>query len=434
MRSALRLLHFAVVVGQATAPGCPAGFTRMASATNWTFCEQLAIQQPRPQHSEVRFIKPGGSLLLSLQKTAQPVYVNESGCYLGLGKAKALGSGADLLGSMLLASAGPEDLTLREVAAVVPPIATVKNAQTFVGSRSATVDVVFDVLSADVNSMGYPTMDQSASFRGMKQAIYHADLDLRATREGLWGKHLPAVSFYYQLVDGGSVEFSAVPVADMQGNREQDAFFRLMKLDASGQLKEVRYFDTYDVRPNWDFGGQGHPPGSPSATSFYQALLDLDSYWEAEFAAEGVLSLDLPRRAHDTDGSLLRDQTMHCVVRDMITRMDTVWPKYGVLPNPYGLPTSNGFQDTFCVSLAMALEMGAFKYAQGIAHDYLQYYLKPDGTLRYRGPEIALNGRMLTLIGQYYFFTGDSGLLLQHHDKIVELVGTLRQLRDRALR
>ena len=92
-------------------------------------------------------------------------------------------------------------------------------------------------------------MDQSASFRNMKQAIYHADLDLRATREGLWGGHLPAVSFYYQIRGGGSIEFSAVPVADMQGNREQDAFFRLLKLDASGKVEDVRYYDTYDVRP-----------------------------------------------------------------------------------------------------------------------------------------------------------------------------------------
>ena len=92
-------------------------------------------------------------------------------------------------------------------------------------------------------------MDQSASFRNMKQAIYHADLDLRATREGLWGGHLPAVSFYIQIKGGGSVEFSAVPVADMQGNREQDAFFRLLKLDASGEVEDVRYYDTYDVRP-----------------------------------------------------------------------------------------------------------------------------------------------------------------------------------------
>ena len=164
-------------------------------------------------------------------------------------------------------------------------------------------------------------MDQSASFRDMKQAIYHADLDLRATREGLWGGHLPAVSFYYQIRGGGSIEFSAVPVADMQGNREQDAFFRLLKLDASGKVEDVRYYDTYDVRPvkhdrlhttllagrlrfhtdraalqTWSFGGQGHPPGSACATAFYQALLDLHDYWEAEFAAEGVLALELPKR------------------------------------------------------------------------------------------------------------------------------------------
>ena len=129
-------------------------------------------------------------------------------------------------------------------------------------------------------------------------------------------------------------------------------------------------------------------------------------------------------RAGDTDGALLQDQTMHSVIRDMITRMDTLWPKYGVLPNQYGLPTSNGFQDSkttirsrlaprlpvcvcqasiaiaaFCVSLAMALELGAFAYAKGVADNYLTHYVRSDGTLRYRGPELALDGRMLTLFG-----------------------------------
>ena len=114
---------------------------------------------------------------------------------------------------------------------------------------------------------------------------------------------------------------------------------------------------------------------------------------------------------------------MHSIIRDMITRMDTFWPKYGVLPNQYGLPTSNGFQDSkatmrsrfgplatdlsqasiaiaaFCVSLAMALELGAFAYARGVADNYLTHYVRSDGTLRYRGPELALDGRMLTLFG-----------------------------------
>ena len=53
----------------------------------------------------------------------------------------------------------------------------------------------------------------------------------------------------------------------------------------------------------------------------------------------------------------------------------------------------------FCVSLAMALELGAFAYARGVADNYLTHYVRSDGTLRYRGPELALDGRMLTLFG-----------------------------------
>jgi len=88
----------------------------------------------------------------------------------------------------------------------------------------------------------------------------------------------------------------------------------------------------------------------------------------------------------------------------------------------------------FCVSLAMALELGAFAYARGVADNYLTHYVRSDGTLRYRGPELALDGRMLTLFGQYYFFTDDSDLLLRHRAKILGLAATLRTLRSRALR
>ena len=51
---------------------------------------------------------------------------------------------------------------------------------------------------------------------------------------------------------------------------------------------------------------------------------------------EGVLTLELPSHS-DTDGGLLAAQTIHSMVRDMITRTDSFFPKYGVQPHMYGL-------------------------------------------------------------------------------------------------
>ena len=218
----------------------------------------------------------------------------------------------------------------------------------------------------------------------------------------------------------------------MQGNREQDVFFRLLKLHRDGTVAEVRYYDTYSHRPTDEWGGDGSPPGSPVATAFYSALLEQHRYWEATLATEGVLQLDLPSRS-DTDGKRLSDQTTHSLVRDMITRAD-FFPQYGVQPHSYGMQAGNGFQDTFTGSLAMALEMGAFDYATGVLDNYLQHYVRADGTVRYRGPELAQDGRMLTLIALYASYTGDpQRLLRKYHSKIEAIITLLRALRSKAL-
>jgi len=53
-------------------------------------------------------------------------------------------------------------------------------------------------------------------------------------------------------------------------------------------------------------------------------------------------------------------QAQHCLVLDMITRADYVWPRYGTA-NGYEQPGigANGFQDIFAASMMGALEWGA---------------------------------------------------------------------------
>lgn len=148
-------------------------------------------------------------------------------------------------------------------------------------------------------------------------------------------------------------------------------------------------------------------------------------YWDSTWSREGLLELSLP----GADGALLVDQSRHSLLRDMITRVDTWFPRYGICggaggprPRPpircppqrrlshiedaivsgcaYGGPHNNGFQEIFTASLAGALELGAFEYAGGVLSNYLEYYLKQRGTVAYRGLEMAESGRMLTLFAQ----------------------------------
>lgn len=268
-----------------------------------------------------------------------------------------------------------------------------------------------------------------------KQAVFQDPIDVSGTLEGMWGGHLPVVSFHYRMQAGGWIEWTAVPVADMGGNREQDVYFRVLKLNETGDVVDVRYFDTYVYRSTDPIGGGGGgaPAGSPTANAFYQALLDQVRYWATTFHTEGVLQLELPSRPQDTDGRLLQHQAYHSMVRDMISRQDTFWPKYGILPGYYGNPGNNGFQDTFVGSMTMALEMGAFEYATGVLDNWLRYYLRKDG-VRYRGPELAIDGRALTIFALFHSYTGDpTDLLYKNYESIMAVVGRLRMVRARGL-
>ena len=203
-----------------------------------------------------------------------------------------------------------------------------------------------------------------------------------AQREGLWGGYLPIVTFHFQVKPGGGttnscncsqprqpcpshhgrdfcpsnpasgqcdtpctnsttgggaawIEWTACPVADMQGNRAQDVMFRVVQVSANGTVLAARYFDTYAFR--WDEAmngvpGMGQGSGSANAAKFYGAVLDQKVFWEHTFAVDGVMNFSLPSNQlpNTTDGASLAKLVRHCVVRDMIIRDDTWFPKYGV--------------------------------------------------------------------------------------------------------
>ena len=134
------------------------------------------------------------------------------------------------------------------------------------------------------------------------------------------------------------------------------------------------------------------------------------------------MSLHLPSRPQDTDGELLSMQASHGLVLDMITRSDTIWPRYGTSPgyDQAGIG-ADGFQEIFTASMMASLEWGMYPYAKSVLDNWLTYFLGKRGFVRYRGLEMAQSCRMLTNIAQYYFHTRDRQLILKHLDKITGL-------------
>lgn len=467
---ALRLLPLAAQPPQP----CPVDTTLMGRThLGEPICEDLRREPGALLHI-------GGAL--RIPKGAEPMYVPASSCYLNYTLDQLKASGSDLLGNALLSQ--PSKITLKRVMGLLPPLVydegydakdpahggrTYKGGvHTFVGSRGASVDACFDSIASDVNDMGYPSMNQfPGKYGGRSSAIFKDPLNRSATLEGLWGGHLPIISFSFAMLrsnatmddgaeevgsgaaSGGWIEFTAVPKPDMKGSIEQGVMFRLLKLGASGQVLDAKYYDTYVYTSAGGTWGRAPAEGqngtSTTASRFYSTVAEQVAYWQATWQSEGLMELELPHRPQDTDGAMLAQLAKHGLVRDMITRQQTFFPKYGVLPGVYGQPANNGFEDTFTATMTAALEMGAFQYATGVLDNWLTHYLHSEcdnprdnatcfARLSYRGPEMALHGHQLRIFSTFYHYTGDpTGLLLKHFEPIRGLVQILLARRKKAL-
>ena len=164
---------------------------------------------------------------------------------------------------------------------------------------------------------------------------------------------------------------------------------------------------------------------------FFDAMLAQRTYWDGQWEAEGIMRAELPSVA-GTDGAVLYDQAQHGIVKDMITRTSTWWPRYGVgNANGGGYEQaghSAGFQEIFSASMMAALTWGADAYAEGVLENQLRYYVLRNGTVAYRGIELPQSARGLTAMAAFYRQTGDTnGLLLTYADKILGTVELLRR-------
>ena len=227
-----------------------------------------------------------------------------------------------------------------------------------------------------------------------------------------------------------------MPVPAHSG-RTQPVFLRFLQVNASAAAGTSRpgvlYFDSMAYAP----GVCAHDEalaGCAPAAAYFRALLDNHFYWQATWQREGRLELSLPSRPSDTDGELLRRQAQHALVLDMISRVQDVWPRYGTAIG-YEQPGigANGFQDVFAASMMAALEWGLFDYARGVLVNWLEYYQRVDGTILYRGLEMPMQGRLLTILAAYYRYTADPSPLLTYLDRIGGVVRMLLRRRDAAL-
>jgi hypothetical protein len=329
-----------------------------------------------------------------LAKTSEPTSAEPSSLYLGHPLADVLASEHDLLGSELLAQPGDPDFTT--VAGCLAPI-TAMDIHAFLGTAR----------TADKVAVAYGGATSNFDVASFVPAIREIRAG-QSVRDGLVGGWLPVLRFVYP--EGTATWSELVMYApdriELDNPNVAPVWYRVARIEA-GELAWVRYVDTYVARPAQEAAAQ--------ATSFYRDLILVQGTLD-ETLSEGM-TIDIPDRR-------LADQARHSLVRAMITRIDG-FPKYGVTDRNYGGTEHDGFQDTFTADATAALDWGLSALARGQVDNYLSHFVRDDGSLLYRGPELGQYGRMLTVLAHYANLTGDVDLLLAHRNRIDAITNIL---------
>jgi hypothetical protein len=145
-----------------------------------------------------------------------------------------------------------------------------------------------------------------------------------------------------------------------------------------------------------------------------------------------MMELELPS-PRTTNGTYLKTQAVHSIVRSMISRQDTWHPRYGTNPG-FGEDATGGLADVFTSTATAALEMGAMAYARGVIDNGFRFYVRSDGMVAHRGMALPASCRMLTVLALYHSYSGgDEAFLLSHFEKAKALAGWLAYRRSLSL-
>ena len=326
-----------------------------------------------------------------LGKSLEPTAANPARLLLGHTADEVRASPTDLLGDEFLARPGDPDYA--QVAEVFAPIRKIS---------SGTYSFVGTPLSVD--KVGFTYGGRSPNFDpATYQPSIAAVVKAGEVWNGLVGGYLPVLRFVYPEAEGTFTEMLAfAPLRIANGNdRVQPVWYRVTRVE-NGVLKWSRYVDTY----------QPFPPRAADdpavVAGFYRDLMRFKGAWN-EILGESM-QIDLPDER-------VANMARFGLVRAILTRAGD-FPKYGAVDKDYAGSEHDGFPDTFNVETGAMLEWGMTTRAARYIDNYFSQFVRDDGSLLYRGPEIGQFGRMLTVLAQYADRGGDPALLLRLRPRI----------------
>jgi hypothetical protein len=378
----------------------------LGRAGHWTlmcvFADQgrmtAVFEELGHQEGRIAFVGEEGVRLV-LTKSLEPTAASVRAWYRGHPKEEVLPGQPDVLRYELLE--GGRDPAPEEIRACFPPVRRafwegVERPHTFVGTPG----------SADVVPHYY--IDVPMVARVPTQVV--APETARAIRaeelwEGLVGGWLPAVRTVYPFGADECWELIVFAAPEGATTFQQPTWYRFLELK-SGQVTDLKYIDTCLPSPDQE---QADP------AKFYQQLARLHAYWDNQLA--GAMKIDVP-------DDWVENFCRHALVQEQITRRGH-HPKYGVVERAYAGEEHDGFPDLLTSTVICALEWGLFPAARAYLDYYFRHFVRTDGTVRYRGPEMGKYGVVLTCLALYYDYIDDFSLLCEHDQKVKAVVALL---------
>ena len=353
-------------------------------------------------HADGRILFVGtGGLELDLPKTSEATSQDPSKLYLGHTIDEIRQSAADLLGKEILAKSG--DPRYEDVAAAFPPIGSKMTTYSFLGTPQTMDKVGFNYGGRTANFDPAPYYPPIAAIRERGEV-----------RDGLVGGYLPILRFVYPESDSNWSEMLAFAPSRLSNanDRVQPVWYRVARIE-NHQLKWVQYVDSYHPFP---------PRTNYDAAIFYRDLYQTDIVWKK--------SLEPGMKVYVPD-ERMANMARFALVREMMTRVHD-YPKYGAVDKDYAGSEHDGFPDTFNVDTSAMLEWGLIEVAGRYLDNYFDKFVRDDGSLLYRGPEVGQYGRMLTVVAQFVNYGGDAQVVLKNRKRIDAVANLLLMLRERA--
>ena len=323
---------------------------------------------------------------------------------------KVCGESRDFLAEDL-AKKREEDPSYEALRDCFPPIGRVRHASsgqecitTFIGSKYC-IDKIGIFYGGRTS-----TFDPLVIAPEIKTAI-----DNEKVEEGLVGGWLPVLRFRYPIEN--EIFWEMVVFAEVKPPTFwiQPVWYRLSKIK-DGIPQKVGFYRSYLPYRNKVKDEIFYEQ------TFYEELLNVSQEWNKILSP--AMQVDLPEKK-------ISDFCKHSLVRIMITWIND-HPKYGVFERSYGGSEHDGFPDTLTASVSCFLEWGLREIAKKYLDNYLTNFVKKNGFIEYRGSETGQYGRILTVLAQYYNYTGDYSTLLRHTEKIKGIEDLLLSLQREA--